>query len=104
MAKERLQRDCMTLDERRAFGAHIETLWYQEDVIKTGLIEERMEGFAEGFAEGFVKGHAEGLAEGETKTLERIVVDGNRSGLSYEQLRLITKLTDKQIIEILKHQ
>jgi len=40
--------------------------------------------------------------EGETKTLERMVVDGNLTGFSVEQIQLFTKLTPEQIAEILK--
>jgi predicted transposase/invertase (TIGR01784 family) len=45
---------------------------------------------------------AKGEAKGEAKTLERIVVDANQNGFSLEQIQLITKLTAKQVAEILK--
>ena len=67
-----------------------------------GRVEGRAEGRVEGRAEGRVEGRAEGLTEGETKTLERIVIEGNRNGFSPEQIRLLTKLTVEQILEILK--
>ena len=54
------------------------------------------------FESAWRKGEAAGRAAGETKTLERIVVDGKRNGFSLEQIQSLTKLDLEQITEILK--
>jgi len=71
-----------------------------------GLTEGEAIGLAKGRSEGEAKGRIEGLAEGEAKgeakALERIVLDSKRNGIPLEQIRLLTRLTDEQINEIVK--
>ena len=58
--------------------------------------------FEEGEAKGLAKGMEQGLKKGELKTLERVVLDSYRNGLSIEQIHSFTKFPEEQINKILK--
>ena len=97
-ARERLSRDKMSREERRAYDAHLENLRYQRSVIQTGIIE----GKAEGLIEGLIEGEAIGRAAGRIEVQEDMVVKSRLAGLPVETITAITGLTLEQITEILK--
>lgn len=64
---------------------------------KKGLEEGRAEGLIEGRAEGLAEGHAEGLLEGKKSVVAKL----NAFGLSIEQIKEATGLTEKDIRDLL---
>jgi len=58
-ARQRLQRDTMSKEERAKYDAHFESLRYQRSVLHTGWFEGREEGREEGLVEGRAEGKAE---------------------------------------------
>lgn len=62
-----------------------------------GLIAGRAEGHAEGLAVGRAEGHAEGLLEGKKSVVSKL----NAFGLSIEQIKEATGLTEKDIRDLL---
>jgi flagellar biosynthesis/type III secretory pathway protein FliH len=85
-----------------------------EEGIAKGIAKGRAEGIAEGMAKGIAKGMAKGMtegmakgiAEGITKGREESFIDivrsSTQSGLSVEQLQVITKFSEEKILEILR--
>ncbi|MDR1407359.1 MAG: hypothetical protein LBJ23_04855, partial [Tannerella sp.] len=67
-----------------------------------GREEGRAEGEAKGRAEGREEGRAEGEAKGREESLIDVVLNCKRSGFSLEQIRAITGLDEKRILEILQ--
>jgi predicted transposase/invertase (TIGR01784 family) len=51
-ARERLQTDRLSAEERAAYYAHMESVRYEKSVIKTSFIEGEAKGLAKGLAEG----------------------------------------------------
>lgn len=68
---------------------------------KKGLEEGRAEGLAVGRAEGRAEGHAEGHAEGLLEGKKSVVSKLNAFGLSIEQIKEATGLTEKDIRDLL---
>jgi predicted transposase/invertase (TIGR01784 family) len=117
-ARRILAFDKLSEEEKRTYLRHVDNKRVKENEIETahdegwdkGRAEGRAEGLAEGEARGLAQGRAEGeakgLAEGEAKgraeTIEKIVLDANRTGLSIQQIKTFTKLTKEQVTEILK--
>lgn len=66
-----------------------------------GLIAGRAEGHAEGLAVGRAEGHAEGHAEGLLEGKKSVVSKLNAFGLSIEQIKEATGLTEKDIRDLL---
>lgn len=64
---------------------------------KKGLEEGRAEGLIAGRAEGHAEGHAEGLLEGKKSVVSKL----NAFGLSIEQIKEATGLTEKDIRDLL---
>lgn len=63
-ARERLEYLKMSEDERRVYDNYLDNLVRDTDVMKTKLLEARIEGRAEGLEEGRAEGLEEGRAEG----------------------------------------
>jgi len=101
-ARELLRRDTMNKEERRAYEAHIEALRYQKSVIEPVFTEGWEGGLAEGWEKGLTEGHAEGLEKGREKEKQHTVLNSHRAGLSIETISIITGLTSKDILLILK--
>jgi predicted transposase/invertase (TIGR01784 family) len=89
-ARELLAFDNLADAEKKAYLREIENRRIRDSEVVTA------------FSDGEIKGRAEGRAEGELIALERIVADAKRSGFSLEQIRSLTKITETQMIEILK--
>lgn len=66
-----------------------------------GLIAGRAEGHAEGLAVGRAEGRAEGHAEGLLEGKKSVVSKLNAFGLSIEQIKEATGLTEKDIRDLL---
>ena len=92
-ARELLAYDNLTDEEKKAYWRDIENRRNRDSEIVTA------------FSDGEIKGRAEGRSKGEvigeTKTLERIVIEGKSNGFSLEQIQSFTKLNIEQIIWIL---
>ena len=96
-ARERLRVDSLSIEEKRSYERHMESLRFQKSVLDTsreeGLAEGRAEGRAEGLAEGKAEGRAEGLAEG--------LAEGQKSKAREVAERLLKMhFTIEQIVEI----
>lgn len=84
------RRDQMSTEDRKEYDRHMEALRYQRSVIKTGIIEGRMEGVAEGIAEGMAQGIvegkalgiAEGIAEGKAQGIAEGKAQGKAEGIA----------------------
>jgi predicted transposase/invertase (TIGR01784 family) len=87
-ARERLQEDLLSREERKAYYAHRESVRYEKSVIQTSLIE----------------GRAEGRAEGKAEAKEELVVASGKEGLPVETIAKITGLTMDKVSEILNKQ
>jgi hypothetical protein len=93
-ARERMRMDSMDAAERDTYKAHIEAQRYQRSVIKTGQIEGLEKGLKKGLKKGRKEGRAEALAE--------VVQNAHRNGMTIEQIRAITDLSEEQIQVIIK--
>jgi hypothetical protein len=100
--RERLQYDALSKEEKIDYDHHLKQRLYEQNAIDTAVFKGEIKGRAEGRAEGRLEGIAEGEAIGETKTLEKIVVEGKLNNFSLEQIQFLTKFTLTQMIEILK--
>jgi predicted transposase/invertase (TIGR01784 family) len=109
-ARERLRRDRMNGEERKAYEAHIEALRYQKSVIQTGLIEGEAIGMEKGEVIGMEKGEAIGMKKGEVigraaeriKVQENMVINSHHAGLPIETIAAITGLPHEKITLILE--
>lgn len=88
--KQKLQYLSMSAKERRAYGAHMDTIMVQNDVLDTARDEGR--------AEGLVQGRAEGLAEGITKVTRKLIASGMDNGM----ISSLTGLSLQEVDEIRK--
>lgn len=78
-ARERLEYLRMSPQERREYDYYLDTLVRDTDVMKTKLLEARIEGEKLGRAEGMERGRAEGRAEGR--------IEGRVEGEQNERLK-----------------
>ena len=76
-ARERLEYLRMTPEERRDYDNYLDNLVRDTDVMKTKLLEARIEGEKQGRAEGLEKGLEKGRAEG----LEKGRAEGRAEGI-----------------------
>lgn len=91
-AKERLEYLRMTPEQQRAYDNYLDTLVRDTDVMKTKLLEARIEGLKQGKAEG----KAEGLAEGKAEVAKAMKL----AGLDIEQIIRFTGLSREEIIKL----
>jgi predicted transposase/invertase (TIGR01784 family) len=103
-ARKQLTYDKLSEEERIDYDSDVNNRRNARSTIKTALFTGKYEGRIEGEAIGLEKGRAEGLEKGRAETLERIVIEAKQNGFSLEQIQALTKLTTKQISEILKQQ
>jgi predicted transposase/invertase (TIGR01784 family) len=89
-AREVLAYDNLSDAEKKQYWRSIENRRISDSVIETS------------YEEGHVKGMEKGLEQGRMETIERIVMDARNAGLSPQQIRAVTGLTDEQTVEILK--
>ena len=75
-ARERLEYLRMTPEQRREYDYYFDTLVRDTDVLKTQLLEARIEGLKAGRAEGIEKGRAEGIEKGRAEGIEKGRADG----------------------------
>ncbi|MDR2408682.1 MAG: Rpn family recombination-promoting nuclease/putative transposase [Bacteroidales bacterium] len=109
-AKEILVYSKLSVEEKRDYNSLLrirqENTSSLNSAKDTGLAEGKKLGIAEGIAEGIELGIAEGIAEGielgRVEEKESVVVESFKSGLSYEIISAITKLSNEKIISILK--
>jgi predicted transposase/invertase (TIGR01784 family) len=95
-----------TAAELEAYDKYLDIIRTEKSLLAESRAEGEAKGRAEGIAEGEAKGRAEGMAEGEakgrTESLIAVVRNCKRNGLSAEQIREITGLDGKRIMEILR--
>ncbi|MDR3260943.1 MAG: Rpn family recombination-promoting nuclease/putative transposase [Tannerella sp.] len=104
-ARQRLRIDRMEKTEREAYHSHLEAVRYQRSVIRTSLVEGRIEGIKEGEAIGLEKGEAIGLEKGrkeKEEALATIVVNAYRNGLTLEQIRAFSNQSREEIVNLLE--
>lgn len=85
---------------------HTELKEYEDSLkayrdIKNSLDTAKDEGRAEGMAKGMAEGMAKGRVEGRVETLNKMVSEMKREGLSYDLIEKLTGLTQKDIDAIL---
>ena len=80
-ARERLEYLRMSPEERRAYDNYLDNLVRDTDVMKTKLLEARIEGEKQGRVEGLEKGRAEGLEKGLEKGRAEGLEKGRAEGL-----------------------
>lgn len=92
-ARERLEYLRMSPKERRAYDYYLDTLVRDTDVMKTKLLEARIEGEKQGRAEGMEKGRAEGEISERLKNARSLKANGvtpdviaKSIGLSIEEM------------------
>lgn len=81
---------------------HTELKEYEDSLkayrdIKNSLDTAKDEGRAEGMAKGIAEGMAKGLAKGRVETLNKMVSEMKREGLSYDLIEKLTGLSQKDI-------
>jgi predicted transposase/invertase (TIGR01784 family) len=100
-AKERLQIDNLSPEEKQSYYVHMENMRYQCSVIQTGWMEGkdegRTEGLIEGRAEGLIEGRAEGRAEGEKAKALIIARNALKKGMSPEDVMDLTGLEKEDL-------
>ena len=112
-ARERLRVDSLSIEEKRSYERHMESLRFQKSVLDTsreeglaegrakghaeGLAEGRAEGLAEGKAEGKAEGRAEGLAEGQKQKAREVAERLLKMHIPIEQIAEITGLSADEI-------
>ena len=79
-ARERLEFLRMTPEQQRAYEHFLDTQVRDTDVLKTQLLEARLEGEKQGRADGLEKGRAEGLEKGRAEGLEKGRAEGLEKG------------------------
>jgi predicted transposase/invertase (TIGR01784 family) len=79
-AKERLEYLRMSPEQQREYDYYLDTLVRDTDVMKTKLLEARIEGEKQGRAKGHAEGHAEGLEKGRAEGLEKGRAEGLETG------------------------
>ena len=79
-ARERLEYLRMSPEERRDYDNYLDNLVRDTDVMKTKLLEARIEGEKQGRAAGLEKGRAEGLEKGRAEGLEKGRAEGLEKG------------------------
>ena len=103
-AMERLEYLRMTPEQQRAYDNYLDTLVRDTDVMKTKLLEARIEGLkqgkAEGLAEGLAKGKAEGLAKGKAEGKGEVAKAMILAGLDVEQISRFTGFSQEEIEEL----
>jgi len=100
-----MERGAYSKEELATYDKFKDAIMTELSVIDDAMTKGEAIGLTKGEAIGLEKGRVEGLekgrAEGEAQTLERIVIDSKNNGLSLEQIQSITKLSIKQITEML---
>lgn len=123
-ARECLNFNSLTEDEKRSYLRHRENIMYQKSVFDTshyeglqegrqeGLAVGRAEGLAEGRLEGIAEGRAEGRAEGIAEGLETGREEGYRAaslsvaktlksmGYSFSEIAAVTNLSEDEIAQL----
>ena len=79
-ARERLEYLRMSPDERRVYDHYLDTLVRDTDVMKTKLLEARIEGEKQGREAGLAKGLAKGLEQGRAEGIEQGRAEGIEQG------------------------
>ena len=83
-ARERLEYLRMSPDERRVYDHYLVTLVRDTDVMKTKLLEARIEGEKQGreagLAKGLEQGRAEGIEQGLAEGIEQGLAEGIEQG------------------------
>jgi predicted transposase/invertase (TIGR01784 family) len=91
-ARQKLQEDAMTSEERLKYRSHLEALRYQRSVIKTG--------FVEGYDKGEEKGVEKGELIGEARERLNIAKKMMSEGMSVDLVSKVTGLSKEDIEDI----
>ena len=106
-ARERLEYLRMSPDERRVYDHYLDTLVRDTDVMKTKLLEARIEGEKQGREAGLAKGLAKGLEQGRAEGIEQGRAEGiiatarnmKKVGFSIDDIAKATGLSVEKINE-----
>ena len=102
-ARERLEYLRMSPEEQRAYDRYLDNLVRDTDVMKTKLLEAKLEGEKQGRAEGEAKGRAEGEAKGRAEGIADTARNLKAMGLSVADIAKATGLTAAEIEALCKH-
>jgi predicted transposase YdaD len=70
----------MSPEQRHAYDYYLDTMVRDEDVLRTKLLEARIEGEKQGRKEGLEKGRAEGIEKGRAEGIEKGRAEGIEKG------------------------
>ena len=96
-ARERLEYLRMSPSERRVYDNYLDTLVRDTDVMKTKLLEARIEGEKQGRAEGRAEGRSEGRAEGRAEGIMATARNLRQMGLPVADIAKATGLSAEEI-------
>ena len=98
-ARERLEYLRMSPDERRVYDHYLDTLVRDTDVMKTKLLEARIEGEKQGREAGLAKGLAKGLEQGRAEGIIATARNMKKVGFSIDDIAKATGLSVEKINE-----
>jgi predicted transposase/invertase (TIGR01784 family) len=121
-ARQQLQYDKLSEQEKRDYDHHLDQKLYERNTINTAIIEGEIKGEAKGLKKGLKRGLKKGLEKGEviglekgeaiglekgevigrTKAQEDTIINSHQTGLTLETIAAITKLTIEQVSDVLK--
>jgi len=100
-ARERLQYDNLSEEEKRDYDHHLNQRQYESNALNTASWKGEAKGRIEGRAEGLVEGEAKGRAAERTEVQENMVINCCKEGLPVDTISKISGLTPEQVAEIL---
>ena len=80
------------------YDVELKRKWDKANILAYAKSQGRAEGKAEGLAEGL----AEGEAKGEIKSMETVIINGSKNGLTLKQIQTVTGWEKDKITEVLK--
>jgi predicted transposase/invertase (TIGR01784 family) len=109
-ARELLQYDKLSTNEKQAYDFHLDQTRYEQNVIDDAYASGRFEGEAIGMEKGeaigmekgLEKGEAIGMEKGEAKNQKQVIANGLRAGYSVDVLVTITGLTSTELMKIIE--
>lgn len=96
-AKEQLQYNKMSPEERYSYDKHLESIEFETDAMANAKTEGEKKGHAKGLAEGKEIGRAEGLAEGERNAILATARSMKSENIPLDLIARITHLTPDEI-------
>ena len=101
-ASEKLDILKMTDQEREDYEREKKFLHDLKMQKYTAELKAKKEGEAIGLEKGEAIGLEKGFEKGTANAIEQVVIDAKKNGFTIVQIKLFSKLTEQQIIDILK--